>query len=880
MKRFFTLLSLVVLFSGLLPGQFASAAVTYSGADNSNDYVDSVIQNAGGVLTEKTTAASNGSSNDVTLYKGAGSELYLGYSNKFDGISADVYNSATGGSYSVEYWDGGSWATLVNNNSGSISDNTDGTFQVEWTRPSGWEKTNILMTTDEDGNAYQYSGSYFFVKLSIGSTYSSSPTFSQIGIINYNMKVTIEDQFGNTPSSYSSSYSFTSSSADAQVYVSKNAGNGTEYYGFFSPAGGAVYQYTATVTGYVQESSSISLDHTQNILDLNLDYTHRIFAEDSSTGNNVTISSAYAGTSNTTCTISSGVAYCPVPTSQDGSTATVSASGYSTNSVSIANRTSDSTAQQTAYVSMTSTGSSNNDPDLTVDDLYYENDAVWADISNEGDDDVSSSDTVYVYVYVDGSREYSGTIGYNYFGSGESTSFAFLADELTGDDSHSIEVCIDATDNVDEDDESDNCRTETLTMGGSSSDDADLTVNDLYFSGDYLYAEVSNEGGDDADDSVAIAVYVDGDREFLSSYSEGYFEEDETNTFSFQNDNIWDDGETYEIEICSDYYDDIDEDSESNNCRTEDLEFNGSSSNGDADLDVTDIYLDSDDELNFTVANVGDDDVDNGETVSITVYVDGDAEYTKSVTQSSSSTNFLDEGEEDTYSAGDILENEGSTYEVEVCVDTDDDVDEDSESNNCMTVDEDSIDTNGGSDSCGDFTDLDGEWSEPYFCNLYDRGVVDGRSDTRMYPDSTTTRAEALKMILLNAELDPYSVSSVHYGDVSSSSWYYSYVTYATAMGYVDGYSSGNFKPDQAITRAEFLEILMNVAEQDDFSFDESDIDFWDVDVNDWFAEVVVIADEDNLVDGYSDGSFGPYNSITRGEAAKILDLAYDQYFN
>lgn len=770
MKRFLTLLSFVTLFAGLLPGQLASAYTgTYTGVNNSNDYFFSTIQNTGGVLTEKTTAASSSSSNDVTLYRSSGSELLLGYSNPFDGLSAQVYNSASGGSYSVKYWNGSSWASLVSTSSASISNSTDGTFQVEWTRPSNWTTSNILMNMDEDGVANQYSSSYFFVKLSVDSSYSSDPTFTQFGVINYNLKVNVEDQFGNTPSSYSSSYSF-SSSADATVYVSKNAGNGLEYYGFYTPLAEATYSYTATVTGFVQESSSTTLGKYQKTLTLNLDYAHKIYAEDSSNGNNVTISSAYAGTSNTTCTISSGVAYCPVPTSQDGGTATLSASGYNTTSVSIPNRTSDTDAQQTTYVSMTSSSTSSTDPDLTVDDLYFDGTALLADIGNEGNEDVSSSDTVYVYVYIDGDRDYSGTIGYNYFDSGENNSFAFLDGEFNDGQSYDVEVCIDAQNDVSESDENDNCRDETITMNGNSSNNADL--------------------------------------------------------------------------------------------------------------DVTDIYLDSSDDLNFTVTNNGTDDVDNGTNVTIKIYVDGDVQYTKTVSQSSSSTNFLDESEEDTYNAGSILDDEGSSYDVEVCVDTGNDVDEDSESNNCMSVNEDTIDTQNTNSSCGDFTDLDNEWSEEYVCDLYDRDIVNGRTDTRFYPDSSTTRAEFLKMVLLDAELDPYSVSSEHFNDVSSGSWYYSYVTYAAAMGYVDGYSDGSFKPNQAITRAEALVILMRVADQNDYSFNESDIDFWDVDVDDWYAYAVVTADQDNIVDGYSNGSFGPYNSITRGEAAKILDLAYSEYFN
>lgn len=772
MKRLLSLLVLVAGLSGLLPSTTSNAfTVTYAGADNSNDYADKVIQAAGGVLTEKTSAASNTTSNDTTLYKTASSGVLVGYSETFDGLSADVYTSASGGAYKVEYWNGSAWTTLQSITSASITDSTDGTFQLDWDTPSDWDKTTVLMDIDEDGNTNQYSGYYYFVRIIVTSAYANSATFTQIGVINYNLEVNLEDELGNALTDYTSSYSFNSTAADDTVYVSKSAGNGVEYYGFYVPSAGAAFSYTVTVPGYVSDSKDVTLDKGEMSQTFNLDYAHKIVALDAAnTSDRVTISSATAGTDDTECVISSGNAYCPVPVGEDNDIATVSASGYTTESVSIPNRSSDSDDQELTniYLDDSHGYGADTEADLSVDDLYFDGNELWADISNEGETDVSSSDTIDVYVYVDDSRKYSGTIAYNYFDAGESNSYSFLDGEFDEGESYDIEVCIDAKDNLDEPDEDNNCRTETLKLSSSSS--------------------------------------------------------------------------------------------------------------GEPDLDVTEIYLDSDDHVNFTVTNKGSDDVNNGEDVVIKVYVDGSSEYSKTVTQSSSTTNFLDEDEEDTYDAGNILDDEGSTYEVEVCVDTGEDVDESSESNNCMTVDEDSIGS-GSSEDCGKLTDIDGHWSEEYVCNLYDRDVVKGRSSTHFYPDSTTTRAEFLKMVLLDAELDTYSVSHIYYSDVSSSDWYYSYVTYATDEGYVDGYSDGTFKPNQIITRAEALVILMRVADQDNFDYDESDIDFWDVDVDDWFAYAVVIATQDDLVDGYGDDSFRPNGAITRGEAAKILDLAYEEYF-
>ncbi|MFA4891622.1 MAG: S-layer homology domain-containing protein, partial [Candidatus Gracilibacteria bacterium] len=46
---------------------------------------------------------------------------------------------------------------------------------------------------------------------------------------------------------------------------------------------------------------------------------------------------------------------------------------------------------------------------------------------------------------------------------------------------------------------------------------------------------------------------------------------------------------------------------------------------------------------------------------------------------------------------------------------------------------------------------------------------------------------------------------------------------------------------------------------------------FTDVKATDWFNETIGAAADMKVIFGYSDGTFGPNNPITRGEAAVIL---------
>jgi peptide/nickel transport system substrate-binding protein len=85
----------------------------------------------------------------------------------------------------------------------------------------------------------------------------------------------------------------------------------------------------------------------------------------------------------------------------------------------------------------------------------------------------------------------------------------------------------------------------------------------------------------------------------------------------------------------------------------------------------------------------------------------------------------------------------------------------------------------------------------------------------------------------------------------------------------VSGYPDGTFKPDNLVTRAEFLKILTSVLNIPPATGGTSQ--FSDVTPEDWFFGYVLAAVEKGIVSGYPDGTFKPNNPITREEAAKIV---------
>lgn len=102
----------------------------------------------------------------------------------------------------------------------------------------------------------------------------------------------------------------------------------------------------------------------------------------------------------------------------------------------------------------------------------------------------------------------------------------------------------------------------------------------------------------------------------------------------------------------------------------------------------------------------------------------------------------------------------------------------------------------------------------------------------------------------------------------------------------VQGYSDGSYRPEQNISRAEFLKIAISVAnnngtENPTYKKDCSQTEiknitntFWDVYPSDWHAEIICKAYKSGIIKGYQDGSFKPNQTISKAEAAKIITIS------
>lgn len=95
----------------------------------------------------------------------------------------------------------------------------------------------------------------------------------------------------------------------------------------------------------------------------------------------------------------------------------------------------------------------------------------------------------------------------------------------------------------------------------------------------------------------------------------------------------------------------------------------------------------------------------------------------------------------------------------------------------------------------------------------------------------------------------------------------------------VNGYDDGSYKPDNTVNRAELLKIIIEAAFGDEFEDYGNKNCFNDVPASEWYTKYVCFAKEEDIVEGYSGNLFKPTQEITFVEALKITMIGFNYDF-
>lgn len=145
-----------------------------------------------------------------------------------------------------------------------------------------------------------------------------------------------------------------------------------------------------------------------------------------------------------------------------------------------------------------------------------------------------------------------------------------------------------------------------------------------------------------------------------------------------------------------------------------------------------------------------------------------------------------------------------------------------------------------------------------------------GLDDGLIHPEKNITRAEVATIFfrLMTTECRERNWSETNtFTDVPSNAWYNTAISTLFNAGVLNGYPDGSFRPNEPITRAEFVTIAYRIVSA---KYPQPNT-FTDTQGH-WASDAIDSAQTLGLLTGYPDGTFRPGNTISRAEVITICN--------
>lgn len=149
---------------------------------------------------------------------------------------------------------------------------------------------------------------------------------------------------------------------------------------------------------------------------------------------------------------------------------------------------------------------------------------------------------------------------------------------------------------------------------------------------------------------------------------------------------------------------------------------------------------------------------------------------------------------------------------------------------------------------------------------------IKGYPDGTVRPEASLTRAEAaaiLYRVMEKSCVERFHAESSSFRDVPDGKWYTTYVATLEKAGVIVDSKDGNFRPNDAITRAELASMLAQFA-----NVTGGTTSFSDVPATHWAADYIAAAVRSGWIQGYPDGTFRPEQTIKRAEMTAMVNRA------
>ncbi len=165
-------------------------------------------------------------------------------------------------------------------------------------------------------------------------------------------------------------------------------------------------------------------------------------------------------------------------------------------------------------------------------------------------------------------------------------------------------------------------------------------------------------------------------------------------------------------------------------------------------------------------------------------------------------------------------------------------------------------------------------WASEYIYSLVNKGAINGKTESIFEPEGAVTRAEFIKILVSAMDIRPQDNAVMTFRDVQSGDWYYEYVAKAVSAGIVTGISEDYYGAEELITREQMAAMLYRALVLQSVTLPEGDGTQFDDQnaISAYAADLVLRLKAAGILSGNEQNCFLPNNHATRAEAAKVID--------
>jgi S1-C subfamily serine protease len=176
-------------------------------------------------------------------------------------------------------------------------------------------------------------------------------------------------------------------------------------------------------------------------------------------------------------------------------------------------------------------------------------------------------------------------------------------------------------------------------------------------------------------------------------------------------------------------------------------------------------------------------------------------------------------------------------------------------------------------------SDISTHWGKDYIEDLVEKGIVSGYPDGTFKPNENISRAAFITMLVDCLKL--YKIEDETFTDTKNH-WSNKNIGAAIEAKIIlpEEYYDNKFLPNQNITRAEMARMITRALNKEQLvkSSGNRVLPFTDKeDILPSFKVYIYVASDIGIITGYSDGSFKPNVSATRAHAAKMITKMLEQ---